>query len=403
MKNEKLLEAFGKIGDSFITDAAPAERSRNRFEWKRWGSVAACLALATALSVGIGWTATHGTPIPPPTDGDYPHYTGPNNVEGALGIEDLQGQRYNFSGPGYTVSFAPDPDGEPSDLEKALREIWCGDYYDENDNYIIVLTEDTPENRAIYKEVFNPNEDYVTYREGTELIAYINGLAFDLRCIDFPFVAGIKVDEDNGLVVVTVTTKDESNLRKLLDPAYYLSDISSLVKFVHISGQELKTPSVEPVSQVSDAPAQELPNIDGSLIYKYDSTFRNLYGGSYINDEGQYVVIITDDTPENRAAVCSSLYISEKDVTFREGKYPLEYLTELQRKISEGMVSKEFDFISTSSLREDFNIIVVQVTTNDEAKWAKLLALDPTGGAIKIGYDGDGSINHELGAVITGN
>ena len=64
----------------------------------------------------------------------------------------------------------------------------------------------------------------------------------------------------------------------------------------------------------------------------------------------------------------------------------MEYLTELQKKITQGMINKEFPFVVTSGVYETTNNLIIRVTTNDEAELAKLYALDTIGGAIKVEF-----------------
>ena len=71
---------------------------------------------------------------------------------------------------------------------------------------------------------------------------------------------------------------------------------------------------------------------------------------------------------------------------FVTGKYTLKYLTELQEKITNGMINKELSFVLSSAVRETANSIVVCVTTEDDTELAKLYGLDLLGGAIKVEY-----------------
>lgn len=106
------------------------------------------------------------------------------------------------------------------------------------------------------------------------------------------------------------------------------------------------------------------------------------YGGSYTNEQGKFVVVLTVDTAENRAAICKELGVSESTTIFENGKYTLAYLTELQSKISSAMTDKKIPFVTSSSVYETINRIKVRVTTDSEAELNKVLALDAIGGAI---------------------
>lgn len=119
-------------------------------------------------------------------------------------------------------------------------------------------------------------------------------------------------------------------------------------------------------------------------------TSAQFYGGSYTDSQGRLCILLTESTPENRSAICRELDLDENSVTFQDASYTLSYLTWLQDKISEGMISRELSFVTVSSLREDTNRIHLTVTTEDEAQLAKLKALDTLGGALEISYAADG-------------
>ena len=109
------------------------------------------------------------------------------------------------------------------------------------------------------------------------------------------------------------------------------------------------------------------------------------YGGSYTDSQGRLCILLTQNTSENRSAICRELGLNESSVTFQDASYTLSYLTWLQDKISEGMINKELPFVTVSSLQEDTNRIHLTVTTEDEALLAELKALDTLGGALEIG------------------
>ena len=107
-----------------------------------------------------------------------------------------------------------------------------------------------------------------------------------------------------------------------------------------------------------------------------------IFGGAYINEKGEYVVVITDDTAENREILIKELGTENSEVVFRKGEYTLSYLTELQNKISTAMTKGEIPFVMTSSLMESENRIEVSVNANDESELDKVRQFDTLGGAI---------------------
>lgn len=145
------------------------------------------------------------------------------------------------------------------------------------------------------------------------------------------------------------------------------------------SGSEVQT-------NLKDVPADgngEYVEVNNDILEKDVSDF---YGGSYLDTNGRFTIVLTIDTPENRTAICRELGRNVDKTAFVTGKYTLKYLTELQEKISNGMINKELSFVLSSAVRETSNCIVVCVTTDDEAELARLYGLDLVGGAIKVEY-----------------
>ena len=151
--------------------------------------------------------------------------------------------------------------------------------------------------------------------------------------------------------------------------------------------QESKSTEIEDTSEtiIEDVPADNKgeynEEVNSSDLTKDTSEF---FGGSYTDANGKFVIVLTEDTPANRTAICKELGRSESNTTFVKGTYTLAYLTELQEKITNAMVNKE----ST-------NNIIIRVTTNDEAELAKVYALDTIGGAIKVEFSA-GAVVEEL-------
>ncbi|MBR4074178.1 MAG: hypothetical protein IKK22_02025, partial [Firmicutes bacterium] len=116
-----------------------------------------------------------------------------------------------------------------------------------------------------------------------------------------------------------------------------------------------------------------------------------IFGGAYYNDAGDYVVILTEDTPENRAAIAAELNVSLSEITFEVGTYTLAYLTELQETISLAMQRREIPFVISSALYESKNRIgiCVDVTNIDQSRLeedylSKVYDMDTLGGAIEV-------------------
>lgn len=145
------------------------------------------------------------------------------------------------------------------------------------------------------------------------------------------------------------------------------------------------------IQESIESPVAENPNSDptGSngaqteACYDFDHGF---WGGTYTDADGNLVVWLTEDTPENRRAVCSVKGYDESTTIFRTGLFTIGYLTDLQKSISDAMINKELPFVVSSAVRDDLNLIQVRVTTEKEEDIQKVLALDKTGCAIEIVY-----------------
>lgn len=66
MKNERLLQAFGKIDDNLVYNAAPPEKKTKRTGWIKWGAAAACLVFVVAIYY-VGISPLPGSEQPPVT------------------------------------------------------------------------------------------------------------------------------------------------------------------------------------------------------------------------------------------------------------------------------------------------------------------------------------------------
>ena len=143
--------------------------------------------------------------------------------------------------------------------------------------------------------------------------------------------------------------------------------------------------NVNPIQNVEDVPADS----NGEYNEEINSgdltkdTFE-FFCGSYTDSNGKFVIVLTENTRENRIAICKELGRSESNTTFVTGTYTLAYLTELQTKISNAMTNKEFPFVTSSVVDEIDNRIKVRVTTDNQTDLEKVRSLDSIGGAIVI-------------------
>ena len=75
------------------------------------------------------------------------------------------------------------------------------------------------------------------------------------------------------------------------------------------------------------------------------------------------------------------------DMETSNGTITLEYITELQAKVSTAMSNGELQFVSSSAVYENPYRLHIIVTSNAETDLSKLKAFDTIGGALEIEYD----------------
>lgn len=126
------------------------------------------------------------------------------------------------------------------------------------------------------------------------------------------------------------------------------------------------------------------------------TNYPTYYSGKYIDNNGNNVILLYEDSPENRKQICNILGITESKTIFKKAEYTYEYLIKLQNKISEKMQNKELPFVTSSSLMEDKNNIKVTVTSNSISDWNKIKELDTIGGALDIQYETNNIGTEEL-------
>ena len=130
-----------------------------------------------------------------------------------------------------------------------------------------------------------------------------------------------------------------------------------------------------------DTGVQEQPN------EIFNKNYPDYYAGKYVDNSGNNVVLLCENSESNRKEICNLLGITESKTIFKTAKYSYNYLTDLQSKISQKMINKDFTFVITSSLMEDSNNIKVSITSNNENDLNKVKELDSIGGAIEFEYN----------------
>ena len=89
---------------------------------------------------------------------------------------------------------------------------------------------------------------------------------------------------------------------------------------------------------------------------------------------------VGSDTPAEYGTGHDDMETSNRTIT-------LEYITELQAKVSTAMSNGELPFVSSSAVYENPYRLHIIVTSNAETDLSKLKAFDTIGGALEIEYD----------------
>lgn len=137
------------------------------------------------------------------------------------------------------------------------------------------------------------------------------------------------------------------------------------------------------VDPAADAPVQS----DAEAGAPKSDGFDAVWGGSYLDGSGKWVVWLTENTPENQTAVFErNPELLESSTVFRTADYSLTYLTALLEKVSDGMREGKLSFVSSAAVMESRNRVEVTVCTEDEARLALLRRFDTLGGALELRY-----------------
>lgn len=241
------------------------------------------------------------------------------------------------------------------------------------------------DSNEMVKELFERREKY--YIERQRKIGNFKKVVSSLACcLVVILVVGIPVtnyfsepEDDNSLAenIQNVEVNYQPSIKKEmpLDDIDDLEDSSSALQ-----NEETKT-SNEEDEEYSDAPVSDNSGSTGALI-----PYEAVWGGSYPNEAGQWVVLLTENTTENQKKVFElNPSLTEDNTIFMTATYSLSYLKELQKNISEAVGNGgEISFVSSIGLREEANCVQVTVTTDDPESIEKILSFDTLGGAIEI-------------------
>ncbi len=192
-----------------------------------------------------------------------------------------------------------------------------------------------------------------------------------------------KVGNNAGNVTDDETGNDTEDKRDNVSDKDTLDETDMAAKNKETNADE-ETDSGSSEGTSIDAPVQEQAGATGAL-----KPYEEFWGGSYMDENGCWVVLLTEDTPENRQKVFEyNPSLKESSTIFRKADYTKAYLTELMAVISKAMGNNELPNVSSAALSEDKNRVVVYMTSEDEASVLKVNSFDTLGGAIEIVYSG---------------
>jgi len=419
MKKEELFDVLGDLDDPYIKAARGTNERTNRLGLARWRAVAACLAVLVGISVmdralpeGNNNTPTVET-FSIQTDDQVKENHAVEEFQINTDLEVMPTENSNaivVNEMADIINTALDMDVQMASLNKLPQDVWS-----------LVLEEFHAYVGISYEEFVSkiPGEFQCSHFYSLSIPGYKDAdLKEEYRLHDYVF----EYQTENGGEAIIAICSWEKPLRDYLiacdDPKQsQINDVNVLVygyqnsfmvqflcegiyydvETINITLVELERllmglteTSKTMAEDLTETAAEDVPaDYGGEYIeavdgIDLDESVSEFYGGSYLDDEGRFVIVLTEDTPANRAAVCKELGRRENETVFVKGTYTLAYLTDLQTKISNAMVNKEIPFVVMSGVYEDTNSIVIRATTDDETELAKVYALDTIGGAIQI-------------------
>lgn len=431
MKKEDLFDTLGDIDNQYIKEAHMKNKRKNNFAWAKWGAMAACFAiLVLCIPMARDWFGENANNTPDVESAEEANghsyvdleASKEEKTDGKEAVDDSQSESVVLviNKVDGMLEVALDMDVKITSPGKLPYDVWqmvldefqksIGVSYDEftagiseqweMDNFYFVSvpgekkwTEESDSETEVEYHIHDYVFTYKTENGGEATLTIcsyeeplrdyfikcdnpmksdINGAYITIYEYENMYMTQFSIGNVNYDIETNNTSLDE--LENLL---------TSIIAAANIK-DNAQTGTV-PNTDIDDAPADSKGEyneaVNSSDLPKDTSAF---FGGSYTDTNGKFVIVLTEDTLENRTAICKELGRSESNTTFVQGTYTLAYLTELQTKISNAMVNKEFPFVVSSALRETTNNIVVGVTTTNEAELAKLYALDTIGGAIEV-------------------
>lgn len=434
MNKEELFETFGDINSQYVREAHMNKKKKEKFVWTKWMSVAACFLIISVVSIPVvrHFIQTENNDIYTDEDTHGMDESGDVSAKNNQ-LEELSNEKevnLIVNKVDGLLETMLDADIKVTTYGKLPEDIWQR-VTDEFYEFTGVRYEEFTSALSVAGEIFNfySLSTPMHKGEGTEKEYRIHDYVFGYRTqnggeatialssVGAPFRDYYFVCENTQLSKIGDVSLDVFEYEGMYIVQFSAGDLSYDIETNHMNLEELETLLLAVLSvteETSESVADEVQGtahntdiedvpadtngdyyeaVESNDVTKDTAEF---FGGSYLDDNGKFNVVLTEDTVENRASICKELGISESDTVFREGTYTLSYLTELQAKISNAMINKEIPFVISSGVYETVNKIKVRSTSNDEAELAKLYALDTIGGAIEVEYVSENIISPEI-------
>lgn len=233
MRKEDFAEVVGDINENYVKEAATYKKAKKPV-WARWSAVAACLVLLVGAGI---WNINEEKSFDTGTgdigtDSIMPGGAVVEEVVNSDRDDEKYEESYKEADTVQTDEYSrPEENSKPNtEFEDApsvvvntlnaesYEAIWGGSYLDENNCWVVWLTENTPERQA---EVFQNNpsllESNTTFRTADFSLAYLTELleniSEEMRNGKLPFVTSAGVMEQINRVSVTMTTDDEDAVK----------------------------------------------------------------------------------------------------------------------------------------------------------------------------------------------
>lgn len=400
------MKNYREMADSVLArrDEYVTKQKRQR---KAFGAMAACLCLALLAGVGA-WRGglLASLDIPAVETSDAPEPLVIQKVPARPEVEDLQGESVGDRAIWISADELVEREGDGAVMGFAVPTFlshW-GNFYGivDYDVDAFGLIDDEVELNPKYRltrYMVQGHPDCIAvhisgievYEKIFDVTFQVDGVTYGIEyspVMDTDYAPGGLVLEGDGFTVYqAVKLQGEPadgpeylvNILPLLKeyrPTLFGDDSENYAEAWQIA---LPLPGFAPVE---DVPVQGEAYATGAL-----TPYEEVWGGSYMDSDGTWVILLTEDTAENRAQVLAlNPGLNESNTLFQSADYSLAYLTEVMANISDSMGRGDLPSVTTAALREERNRVQVTMTTEDPDSAARVLAFDPTGGAIELDW-----------------